>query len=288
LFSEAVTDCRRFHLPAPQHDARGFAVVSAGWENCAPDYDVHRRDFPFYAVEFVNAGTGSLQLGNEVHDLLPGTVFTYGPGVSHRICNTCASGLSKYFVDFTGPAAAALLKEYAPLGEHPIRLGRTDEVRGVFELLIRSGRAGDKRSVRMTSLALELLLDAIVASLVFDTPAVRRRREAFTRCRTYIDDHFLRLASVDQIATECHLHRSHLCRLFREFTDSTPLHYLLRRRMEWAADRLLNSNVLVRQAADELGMDPFQFSRTFKRVIGVAPANLVRAPHALSAQKLAS
>jgi AraC-like DNA-binding protein len=283
-----VGESRRFYLPAASADSLAFAVVAAGWENCGPRYDVRRHDFPFHVVEFVHSGHGRLELESSGFELVPGTVFTCGPGVFHRISNTGPAGLSKYFVAFTGSGARHLLDRIAPAGARPVHLGRTEEVRSVFEILIRSGCHGPERAERMTALAFELLLEAMQVSLVTEAPAVRRRRAVFQRCQDFVDTHFLQLTGVNQIAAACHIHRSHLCRLFREFTDTTPLHYLQCRRMTWAAEHLLSSSNLVRHVADELGMDPFQFSRTFKRVTGVAPANLIRSSRASGPDRLAS
>jgi AraC-like DNA-binding protein len=46
--------------------------------------------------------------------------------------------------------------------------------------------------------------------------------------------------------------------------------------MKWAANRLHTGEVMVREVADELGIDPFQFSRSFRRVHGVSPAEFIQ------------
>jgi AraC-like DNA-binding protein len=45
--------------------------------------------------------------------------------------------------------------------------------------------------------------------------------------------------------------------------------------MNWAAERLRSSPILIRQVAEELNLDPFQFSRTFKRVQGLSPSEFL-------------
>jgi AraC-like DNA-binding protein len=92
-----------------------------------------------------------------------------------------------------------------------------------------------------------------------------------------IDHDFLKLNSVDALARACHLDASHLSRLTRRFGQDSPLRLLQRRKMQWAAERLENSAQLVRQVADELGMDAFQFSRTFKRIHGLSPSAFLAA-----------
>ena len=65
FFSLQVREARRFYLDlAPRHDI-GLAVVCGGCESCAPDYAIRRSTFPYYSIEFVARGKGTLQLGDQ-------------------------------------------------------------------------------------------------------------------------------------------------------------------------------------------------------------------------------
>jgi AraC-like DNA-binding protein len=65
---------------------------------------------------------------------------------------------------------------------------------------------------------------------------------------------------------------AYLCRLFRRYDHQTPYQFLLRLKMNLAAERLQNPGVLVKQVAAELGFhDPFHFSRAFKSILGLSP-----------------
>ncbi len=47
--------------------------------------------------------------------------------------------------------------------------------------------------------------------------------------------------------------------------------------MQHAAQRLQSPGILAKQVAMELGFsDPFQFSRTFRRIIGVSPRQFMQ------------
>ena len=106
-------------------------------------------------------------------------------------------------------------------------------------------------------------------------PWEARQTPAFStyqRCRQHIATHFESLQSLEEIAAQCHVDRAYLCRLFRRYDNQTPYRFLLRLKMNLAAEKLLNPGVLVKQVAAELGFeDPFHFSRAFKNVIGLSP-----------------
>src|ERR1700690_602474 len=85
FFSPQVSAARRFFLNLNPPKRTPLSVVSGGCEDCAPDYEIHRPTFPFYSIEYVVRGRGTLKLQNRSYTLRPGSVFSYGPGVRQDI-----------------------------------------------------------------------------------------------------------------------------------------------------------------------------------------------------------
>lgn len=111
FFSKKVRRSRRFYLDLGPVERGPLSVAAGGWEDCAPDYLIERESFPYYTIEFVASGRGELRLNGRDHPLVRGSVFTYGPGVSHRFASDSAEPMNKFFVDFRGRSALALLSE---------------------------------------------------------------------------------------------------------------------------------------------------------------------------------
>jgi hypothetical protein len=103
--SQQVESSRLFFLDVAKDE--DFVVVFGGYERCRPDYRIHRKNFPWFSLEFVNRGKGSLRLGDTDHEIGPGTFYLYGPSVPHRIETSPDHPLGKYFVGFTGKGAEA-------------------------------------------------------------------------------------------------------------------------------------------------------------------------------------
>ena len=75
-----------------------------------------------------------------------------------------------------------------------------------------------------------------------------------------------------QIAEECHVDAAYLCRLFQRYDRQSPYQFLMRLKMNRAAEWLQQPGSLVKQVAERAGFsDQFHFSRVFKSVFGVAP-----------------
>lgn len=283
FISRQVTDAQLFYLNLTPTET-DFAVVCGGWEQCAADYIINRTSFPFYSIEFVASGEGELELNGTRHKLAPGVVFTYGPGISHSIRTSKTERLRKYFVDFTGRDAEKILGQFGGAPGQVIRTGLPVPIRKAFDAMIEAAFVRDAYSDQAARLQLEMLLIWIRRSLREEGATNSRSVSVFDRCRQYITTHFRELRTIEQVAAACHINVAYMTRLFRRFQNETPYQYLQRLRVQWAAERLQSLGFPVKAVANQLNMDPFQFSRVFKRYFGVSPSSfssMNRAPSAI-------
>lgn len=271
FISRQVTDAQLFYLnlsPSP----KDFAIVCGGWEHCAADYIIERNSFPYYSIEFVAAGMGELELAGERHELSPGVVFTYGPGISHSIRTSKTERLRKYFVDFTGDDAAEMLQRFGRQPGQIIKTGLPVPIRKAFDAMIDAAFVRDSLADQAARLQLEILLIWIQRGSREESSPSPRSVAVFDRCRQYITTHFRELRTIEQVAAACHINVAYMTRLFRRFQNETPYQYLQRLRVQWAAERLQSLGFPVKAVANQLNMDAFQFSRIFKRYFGVPPS----------------
>ncbi len=273
FISQQVTDARRFYLDLKPDPRRDLTVVCGGWERCSADYRIDRPTFPYLSIEYVASGRGDLVLAGKRHALAPGVVFAYGPGIAQRIRSSRAERLSKYFVDFAGSHAEAYLAGRGGAPGTVLAGGRAGGGRG---------SAHDRFAGQAARLNLELLMIWIARGARARLGSSQRAAAAFDRCRRYIETHFRTVRTVEQVAAACHLDAAYLTRLFRRFQDETPYRHLQRLQVQWAAERLHSSGCLVKTVASDLNIDPFQFSRAFKRIYGISPSAFAESRHTLA------
>ena len=272
FFSTQVSAARRFYLNLQPPRGTRLAVVCGGVEHCAPDYEIRRETFPFYSIEYVARGEGQLKLGRRSHALKPGIIFAYGPGVRQHITSNPQKPLVKYFVDFAGTQSAQWIQR---AGLAPGRVSQVfppNEIQPLFDELIRSGQRGTRHTAELCRQLLECLG---IKLLEASAPLKEAESAAFATYQTsrqFVQEHFHRLRTLEQVARECHLDTAYLCRLFRRYDHQSSYRFLTRLKMNAAAGQLQQPGALVKNVAADIGFaNPFHFSRVFKSVFGIAP-----------------
>lgn len=261
---------------APAADAE-LTVVCGGREVCGTDYALERGNFQFYSIEYVAAGECELVIEGRSYTFGPGSIFSYGPGIAHAIRSVGKRSMVKYFIDFSGTQAEEKLRTCGLTREEPLRAATPQRVFEIFENLLHTGQSETGHSRKICDTLLELLLLRIAEQAIPYRSADARALESYQRCREHIEQHYNELATLTDIAKACHINASYLCRLFRRFADQTPYQFLLRQKMNHAAELLIDGNLLIKEVADQLHFaDPYHFSRVFKSIYKLSPEQFRR------------
>jgi len=94
------------------------------------------------------------------------------------------------------------------------------------------------------------------------------------QCITYMKQHLDQSATVATFAAIASLSESHFRSLFKHQTGYTPMDYFIRLRIHKACQLLDTTNLNVKEIAHLTGFqDAFYFSRAFKTVVELSPAN---------------
>ncbi len=79
--------------------------------------------------------------------------------------------------------------------------------------------------------------------------------------------------SLEEVANHVHLSKNYFTALFKEKTKQSFINYVLEKKMQYAKDKLQNSDMTIQQIANVLGYEESRsFHRAFKRVTGTSPA----------------
>lgn len=272
-FSSQVQKARRFHLRPEKEKRTGFSVVGGGVEWCRPEYRIARSGFPFTIVEFVAGGAGRLVMNNRQHDLIPGTVFTYGQGVAHGMSCDAAHPLVKYFVVLGGRGVVDFLRTQRLGPGSVVHVADAGRTRQIFDDIIDFGLSDRADREACCLQAFRYLVLKTGDAVIPLSKSSARAFHTYQRCRSYIEAGGLNVRSLRDVAHACHVDEAYLCRLFQRFGRERPYHYLQHIRMNHAMMLLQTTDRLVKDIAEELHYnDTANFTRAFRAWFGVPPA----------------
>jgi AraC-like DNA-binding protein len=273
--SKQVTDARYFSFRRQGGRSRTpVDVIFGGREHCTPDYVINRKGFPVYLLEYVEEGSGELVLQGEAHALRKGCLYFYGPGIPCRILNNRERPLVKLFFAFHCKGVS-LQRQYqldrlffgANRGGE--RVG--EPVRQLFE----EACSASEDSWRICCYYLDIILLKCARARLMEQQFRERAWKVFRDIKMTIEDNYLELDRMEDIADAVQLDASYISRLFKRYYHMTPYTYLQQKKMEHALDVLRQGNVSVREAAGAVGFeDPFHFSRVFKKFKGISPSQV--------------
>ncbi len=104
--------------------------------------------------------------------------------------------------------------------------------------------------------------------------------------RRYIDNHFKENLKLDQLAQLAHVNKYYLAHAFRQEFGTSPINYLISRRVEESRFLLRETDHNLSLIAQMLGFSsPSYFSQCFRRVEGLSPVEY-RRQHRQSAKRL--
>jgi len=108
---------------------------------------------------------------------------------------------------------------------------------------------------------------------------IETRKEIFRRLKTakqYMDDEFLGIDEISQVAKVCNMSEFHFFRSFRQAFNSTPYQYILNKRLELAKELLQKGQLSITQIAGYCNFpDVFTFSKAFKRQFNNTPSGFM-------------
>lgn len=297
--------------PRPRSPGNGRALESLTPVRVGVDVAGHRAEFlywgfyeprpwrnylhthSFFEICYAYTGRGVFRTGAREYPVDAGTLFVARPGDVHEIVSSDDDPLCVHFWSYTLVPTPARRRDQAPGRElldlfaapgAPVVSRTAGPIPVVLDLLAGEAAApGPAYGEVLSGLAGVLVVDtarAVVGDpwprLRPDPASGRREEQAAARMVRYLQDNFDRAVAVRDVAAQVHLSERHVSRLFRAFTGTTIHAFLVRHRLEIAAQRLLERSAGEPASLAEIARacgypDVRHFTTAFRRHWGVPP-----------------
>lgn len=248
-----------------------------GAENCAPGHSWGPGVKDHYKIHFVSSGRGTFTTGGQTHTIGPGGGFLICPDTSCTYQADAEDPWSYAWVAFNGLQAESYLKRARLSRSQPVFVCDGDDqerINRCFERMLAAVRSEHSRDLRLLGALYEclgILIDAVGAAPP-EEYAGNIREHYIRQALHFIEMNYSHSINIEDLARELNLNRKYMSKLFKEIVGATPQNYLIRYRMERAAELMKNTSLSIGEISQSVGYpDQLLFSRMFKKVMGAAP-----------------
>lgn len=238
-----------------------------------------------YEIFSLSEGERTLLFGNKIFVVYPGDILLVQPNVLHKSVGDTpykkyGAEFSEKYLDFY--FSSALKEELTSCFDYRvIHLGEKEfaEYTALFEKMFYEFNHGMTCSVTLSQILMLLTrADKKHKREISETSGMSvKTAKRIDSVIAYISLHFADIKSIDQIAENCYLNKSYMCRLFKRETGMTVMEYLYNHRIQEACELLQNTKCNISDAAHKCGFEnTSHFIKVFKSMLGCTPKQFIK------------
>lgn len=260
---------------APESRPQLISVFESGDEAMVMPRVMHKHDDNLEIV-LIRQGRGQHVIGGRAYLTGRGDILVYNAGVLHDESADLNETLQVYYcsanqVQIKGLPANQLLPKDQPAVVH---CGDAlPEMENLFTAMVRQAALKTPQATEIAQQLLSVLLLMIrdqARLQITDIPLTEP--ELGQKIKDYLDQNYTEDLTLALIAECFHINPYYLSHLFKEQTGSSPMQYLIRRRIGEAQSLLIHTDLPVKDIATKVGFNHLNnFHNSFLKMTGMAP-----------------
>lgn len=268
-------------------------LYAAGCDSITtPDYcwdGLERTDGPLLLFQYTLSGEGIYESGNRTHRVSAGQAFLAEIPGPHRYYYPPESGRPWEFMfllfrpDLILPHFRKFLRE---AGEAPHLPADCAPVR-LLRMIVADAAAGRITDPLIASSSVYQFMTELARLQVTTLRNRDNWPENVRQAAEFIEQHYSRMISIDQLSEHVSLSKYHLIRRFSASTGLTPGAYLTRIRTEKAMELLRGTSLSIEAIAERIGYSSGSyFIKAFRSLTGLTPGEFRSGGENLAYRKL--
>ena len=236
-----------------------------------------------YEILYMLEGDAVFSIGGSEFKMRPHTLLFIPPNVFHGIHVLTDATYDRYTVHFD-PAILSHEHRALLLSKLPAKSGASCCVydmgdSGILDML-RQFDDLDGGPEMLHKPLVPIFLHALIARILIKLPSMEAEKTDAPhnpnhslkhKLLDYLDDHFTEPITLDTLSAQFFVSKSQLNQTFRQMTGTTIIDYIIRKRIAYAQQLLLNG-VSAMQAGTAAGFGDYtSFYRAYKKHFGVSP-----------------
>ena len=269
-----------------------LTMLNVGYATHNADWNFENVNSPFTRIYYVTKGEGKVRVGNETYTLTPGHLYIIPTFMEHS--DICTGLFEHYYVHFY--EEHSLGRSIIDSMTFPFEIEATSMDLILFQNLCEHNQAmklkfsdpkvyDNKRSMiectnfnrsrplhdRMESMG--ILFQLLGRFLKEAKPKIMANDQRVADALEYIEENFVEINAVSQLAQRVCMSCDHLIRLFKSEVGETPMQYIINKKMTAAKMMIASESKPIKEIAYSLGYDDIAyFNRTFKKHTDCTPS----------------
>lgn len=222
---------------------------------------------------YCTEGSGILFLDDTRYNINPNTFFIIPKNTPHHYKSADNDPWSIYWMHFAGTQADELYERYLGQKAFVTPFPFNEEIIGDFEKIFGLlQHSFDLREVEIINIkALHYLASFIYLKEI--NPSLKEDN-VITSSMTFMKENLDKQHSLHDLAVQQHLSVTQYSRLFKNKTGNSPIHYFNQLKIQKCCQYLYFTDRSIKEICAEFGFDDqYYFSRLFKKLMGISPAN---------------
>lgn len=250
-----------------------FFLAGIGFNVCE-DVIVRNEGYPSYLILYALDGSGEVCVNNEKYILGNNSSFVIRKNVPHQY-RPLTDNWNTHWIAFDGFACSQML-DVMHIGDCSVF--RDLDLSVIHKLLrkiyLYSAEHNEYGNFDTSVMVYQFLIEYDKLVNHGGKPATFKCNNAVVlSAKRFIDQYYFKQINLNEIAEYAFVSPQHLCRLFKEYLNTTPKHYLFEIRIRSAKFQLVNTDKAIAKIAEDTGFSSaYYFSNMFKRSTGVTPS----------------
>lgn len=253
-----------------------LSVVYTGFMHNDPEFKAELHTHDFCEILYVLSGNGVIAMDGVIYPLKQGDLIVVNPGIPHCESSVSGSKMHLVFLAVEQFEVEGLRKNHL-IGNHmpPVIAGQDYryKIESYFTDIISESADKIMLSTAMNKNLASALLILILRLYHSRSERAADLKEECRRIKDYIDKNYTSPITLDSLSEQVYISKYYLSHIFKSQTGTSPIKYLINKRISEAAQLLIHTDLSIRDIALRVGYDdPVYFSQMFKKVMDESPA----------------
>ncbi|SDZ91142.1 AraC family transcriptional regulator [Microbulbifer marinus] len=258
---------------------REMYPVAAGYYPRAAGHHMRRRQHRNYLLMYCTEGRGEVTTAAGRFPVAAGDLIYLPAGVAHEYSSDKRDPWTLYWAHFDGIEGSTTLRQM-PAWEAVTTIGLHPRIIADFERLFELRWSGDHLDAFIYGSYLLRQIVSYISLMARRHPPGRGMAIDLDLAVRFMQDHLHEHLTLEQLAAQTGLSKFHFSRKFTAATGQSPIQYFIHLKMQRGCQLLDASDRSIKQVAADLGYeDVYYFSRLFKKVMGLSPAQYRKNKH---------